>query len=63
MPHVLADDMRIVRILTSGCSADFAVDESAASQALMIKRGIQKNLVMNHEKVKKLTIRKIGLVI
>ena len=32
MPHVPADDTRqIIYILTSGCPADFALDESAAS--------------------------------
>ena len=37
MPHVPVDDMRqITRILTSGCPADFALEESAASKSLMI---------------------------
>ena len=54
MPHVPVDDMsQIMRILTSGCPADFALEESAASKALMIKRGNQKNFVMNEEKVRK----------
>ena len=64
MPHVPDEDMRqIMRILTSGCPADFVLEESAVSKALMIKRGNQKNFVMNEENVKKLSTRKIGLVI
>ena len=39
-PHVPVDDMnQIIRIRTSGCPADFALDDSADSKALMIKRG------------------------
>ena len=58
-PHVPVDDMnQIIRILTSGCPADFALDKSAASKALMIKRGNQKNFVMNEEMVRKTVNRK-----
>ena len=53
MPHVPADNTRqMIRIITSGCPADFVLDESAASKSLMIKRGNQKKFVMNDEKVK-----------
>ena len=52
MSHVPADDMRqIVCIIASACPADFALDEPAASKALMLKRVNQKNFVMNDEKV------------
>ena len=47
MSHVPDEDMgHSMRILTSGCPADFALEESAASKALMIKRGNQKNFVL-----------------